>query len=335
MPRFSIILPVKNGGNYIKSCIESVLNQRIADFELIILENQSTDKTLEIIQSFRDDRISVVAADTALAIQENWARIVQIPKGTFMTIIGHDDLLLPDYLEEMSRLITNYPDCSLYQTHFNFIDGGGKFLRSCRPMKPNYTKEEAIATFMLGGIDLMGTGFMMRARDYDEVGGIPPYPNLLFADMELFIALALKGGMAVSDKKCFEYRIHQNATTSSSSTDLYYKGFDHLVQYLIHLKSQLPAFTSVIENNGEQFMHKYSQTIVHKILKIKKRQRQTIDVSEMIRELNSSGSKLIGRPYAASQNAKTKLAAIIDKSKLLHSLYLLFRKMYKKPVFVS
>ncbi|HRB80040.1 MAG TPA: hypothetical protein PKY86_07505, partial [Niabella sp.] len=187
----------------------------------------------------------------------------------------------------------------------------------------------------LGGIDLMGTGFMMRARDYDEVGGIPPYPNLLFADMELFIALALKGGMAVSDKKCFEYRIHQNATTSSSSTDLYYKGFDHLVQYLIHLKSQLPAFTSVIENNGEQFMHKYSQTIVHKILKIKKRQRQTIDVSEMIRELNSSGSKLIGRPYAASQNAKTKLAAIIDKSKLLHSLYLLFRKMYKKPVFVS
>lgn len=331
--KYTIALPVRNGAVYIYQCIQSILSQTIQDFELIILENASTDNTLEVIQSFDDNRIKIISTEENLTIEQNWSRILNIPKGEFLTIIGHDDFFEPDYLETMDALILQNPKSSLYQTHFSFVDSNGNFVRNCHPMKTHYSAADAIATFMQGGIDLMGTGFMMRSKDYDAVGGIPPHSSLLFSDMELFISLAIKGGLSVADKNCFNYRIHQNSTTSSSSNKAYYNGFERLVSYLVQLKKAEPHYASVIEKEGESFMHKYGQTIVHKILKTNKAIRQTSGVRKTIEQLNQTGTELIGRPYRATDNGKIKLAQTIDDNFLLHQLYLLFRKIYKKPVF--
>lgn len=333
--KFTIILPVRNGGAYVEKCIQSILSQTISDFELIILENASTDNTLQCIQAFNDSRIKVQQSNQDLSIDQNWARALHISKGEFVTIIGHDDFFEPDYLEVMTKLIEDNSQCSLFQSHFSFVDAEDGFIRNCHPMKTHYTASESIATFMQGGIDLMGTGFMMRSKDYDAVGGIPPYPNLLFADMELFISLAIKGGMAVSPKKCFNYRIHKSATTSSSSNLAYNNGFNRLAQYLISLKKTNPEYAPVIEEQATAFMHKYGQTITHKILKTKKSQRQSLSFKGTIDQLNRTGTNLLGQPYNLNDNPKIKLAQTIDNNVVLHNLYLLFRRFYKKPVFTS
>src|SRR5436853_2941731 len=101
MPKFSIILPVRNGGEYVKACINSILSQTCQDFNVLVLDNCSTDGTSEWLISLQNEKISIIPADRPLSIEENWARITTIPKNDFITLIGHDDLLYPDFLENI------------------------------------------------------------------------------------------------------------------------------------------------------------------------------------------------------------------------------------------
>src|SRR5690606_8651597 len=102
----------------------------------------------------------------------------------FITLIGHDDVLHPDYLADMDEMISQNPGAGLYQAHFNLIDSHGAVIRKCKAMPEWMSPEEFLAAIMTTRMDIMGTGFMMRAEDYDRVRGLPDYPNLLFADFE-------------------------------------------------------------------------------------------------------------------------------------------------------
>ena len=186
MAKYSIILPVRNGGHYVKECVASILSQKFIDFNFIVLDNASTDGTLEWLQSLNDERIKIVPSEKSLTIEENWGRIKDVEKNEFITLIGHDDILYPDFLAVIDCLINSNPEASLYHTHFNFIDAKGNTIRSCKLMDNVLSGYEFLKSFLTNSIDLMGTGYVMRSKDYDEIQGIPvKYPNLLFADFEL------------------------------------------------------------------------------------------------------------------------------------------------------
>ena len=107
--KYSIILPVRNGGEYVKECVNSILTQSLNSFNLLILDNCSTDGTFEWIISLNDARIKIYPAAKSLSIEENWDRIKSLPKNEFITLIGHDDILDKHYLEVMDRLISKHP----------------------------------------------------------------------------------------------------------------------------------------------------------------------------------------------------------------------------------
>ena len=109
MKKYSIILPVRNGGSYVRECVNSILAQTLDDFNCIILDNCSTDGTSEWIASLNDPRIISHRSDRSLTIVENWSRVRDVPKNEFMTMIGHDDILDPDYLAVMDKLIGKHP----------------------------------------------------------------------------------------------------------------------------------------------------------------------------------------------------------------------------------
>jgi len=335
MSTFSIILPVRNGGNYLRECVQSILSQSLANFELLVLENASTDNTLEILASFNDSRIRIFPAAAPLSMEENWKRAMTVPKSEFMTLIGHDDLLDKDYLETMQRLIAENPDASLYQTHFRYIDAAGHTIGKCKPMKAVQNPEEALSNFLCDRTDLMGTGFMMRSKDYERVGGIPLYPNLLFADMELWIRLACIKYMAVAQGECFSYRKHPSATTSSSSDARFIHAFDLLVNYLRELKKQSPALAPVISRDGVELLRQYCQGITHKVLRTPKAKRQTASVSELIGIFREYGKQLCDGKFEPLDYPKIRAGKLIDSNSIFHAGFLLFKKIYNKPVLKS
>lgn len=332
MSKYSIILPVRNGGSYIAECIKSILSQTIPDFELIILENCSTDNTNDIINSFDDNRIKIYPATHPLTIEENWQRAVSVPKNEFLTLIGHDDLLDEDYLYVMNDLIGRHPGASLYQAHFRYINAKGQEIGKCQPMAAVQRPADAIHNFLCGKTDLMGTGFMMRSTDYVSAGGIPPYPSLLFADMELWIGLSKKSYLATDKRECFSYRKHQSATTSTSSDAKFLQAFDLLVNYLYQIKNSEPQLAPVIEKDSALLLRQYCQGITHKVLKTARKNRKTPDVTNIIERFREYGKKLGVDHFEPLDFREIRLGKIIDENRLLHGLFLLFKRIYDKPV---
>ncbi len=251
--RFSIVLPVRNGGEHLKLCMASILAQTLADgFELLVLDNASTDGTTEWLAALHDPRVRLHPADRPLSIEENWARIREVPRGEFMTVIGHDDLLDPDFLEVMGALIDAHPDAGLYSAHFRLIDGEGGFLRHCRPMPGRETAGEFLAVRLMNFRDTFGTGYVMRSADYDRVGGIPPYEKLIHADDSLWMHLMEGSWKATSPREIFSYRLHEQSTSGGTNPLGYLVALESYQEALAAMAARDPGVRETLARYGPE-----------------------------------------------------------------------------------
>lgn len=332
MPKFSIVLPVRNGGEYVKQCVSSILAQTRTDFRLEVLDNCSTDGTLAWLTHIEDQRIKIYPSDEPLSIEENWARIVKIPKLEYMTFIGHDDLLDVNFLTEMNCLIEQHPTASVYQAHFRYIDSAGNKVRSCKPMDEIQRAHEFLAFFLTGMYDL-SIGQVIRSSDFDSVGGIPTYPNLLYADFELWVRLIEKSYRASTFTECCSYRIHSTSTTNSSSKIKYYYSFMRLLDYFISLKQKDEKFATIFQQYGIEFLRPYCKSVSHHLLRIPKKNRQGVFVMNFITDFKNKIDLLIpGNKFNPKNQFDIRLGCMIDNNSLLRSMFLLFKKIYSKPI---
>lgn len=215
MTQFSIFLPVRNGWPYVQECVESILNQTYPHFELVILDNQSTDNTTAWLQGITDPRVRLHASSESLSIVDSWARILGVEKREFMTLIGHDDLLDRGFLEAVKKLIDAHPGAGLYQTAARLIDSDGRKIRSCRPSPEREMAAEYLTARFKFDRDVFGTGYVMRSADYDRVGGIPGFEKLFFADDALWLSM-MKGSYKAADPtELFSVRIHPKSESAS------------------------------------------------------------------------------------------------------------------------
>jgi hypothetical protein len=335
MSRFSIILPVRNGGEYVKLCVNSILAQTIQDFNLIVLDNCSTDGTREWLESLVDERILLIPSNisTSLSIEENWARALTVNKNEFITLIGHDDVLDSNYLDTMDKLIAQHPNANLYQAHFRYINAQGGAIRKCQPMAEKIPADMFMSLTLKQQIDIMGTGFMMRSKDYDAVGGIPPYPKLLFADFELWLNLIGDAYMAVATAETFSFRIH-NSTTSAAADTTLHSAFDMFTYFIAKVKANSPALAAVINKDLPIFLDKYCQSFAHRLLRTPKSKRSGHTVSAIIRQFRDYGVQLVPQSqYNPLANPSVKLARFIDSNAFTRWLFLLFKKLRPAPVY--
>ncbi len=291
MNKYSIFLPVHNGGKFIRQCIESIISQTYNDFNLEILENKSNDGTYEYLRTLSDKRIRVWPSDKLLSIEDNWKRILSIPKNTYMTIIGHDDILYSDYLDTMNEMISNNPDAKLYQSHFDLIDENSKVIRECWPMPAFERGEHFLALRMSQAIDSFGTGYVMRSEDYISVGGIPDYKKLLFADDALWIKIVNNGYIDITPRKCFAYRFHHQSASHTLDIKDFYNSLKEYVIFLSKIKLYNSYFFHVIENNLSKYIHHYlgntiySERLINSVYPNSKRLNTKSRIAKLLRKI--------------------------------------------------
>jgi len=332
--KYSIILPVKNGGGYLKECVNSILNQTLAGFTLHVLDNCSTDGTGEWIQSLADERIVYIPSTTPLSIEQNWSRIKDIPKHEFITLIGHDDILLPHYLETMDTLIATYPGASLYQTHFDYIDNTGSVIKACKPMPEEEDGPAFVKSFLTGNVDIMGTGFMMRSKDYDALGGIPAfYPNLLFADLELWVRLTALQYKITAATTAFCYRLHQSTTKTTPDIKLQ-QAFEQCIFFLEKLKTKGEDYDKVILQEGISFINHHCISLSHRLLRTPLQNRDGLTVKAFVKKCKAYADMLVpGNTYNPASQFKIKLAVMVDSNFISRKLFLSVKKIYAKPLY--
>jgi len=330
---FSIIIPFKSGKKYLLDCLHSVLAQDYPHFDIIILADNTSniDDSLNVVYALQNRKIKIELSQQNLDILENWGRIKDLQKNEFMTILGYDDVLEKTFLSCINNLINENPEASLYHTHFKYINSEGADLKNCQPLPTRLNVSEYLEQALNETIDIMATGYVFKSSDYDTIGGIPTqYPNLIYADLELWLALTKKSYLAVDPSTQFSFRIHAS-TTKTSKDKILLDAFLVFLDYLNQLKNESIALALIIEEFGKKFTESTTKAIAHRLLRTPKAIRKGLTIDEMITKIDEK-SKLLGIDYTPLQINSIRMAKFIEAVPLLNNLFLLFKKVYKKPV---
>lgn len=119
-------MPVYNGEKYLKEAIESILNQTFKDFELILVNDGSTDSTEKVIQTFSDPRIVYIKNEGNLGLSKSYNRAIGIARGTYIARMDADDVSMPKRFERQLSFLKRHPHVDIVGSSISFIDERGK-----------------------------------------------------------------------------------------------------------------------------------------------------------------------------------------------------------------
>jgi len=166
MPNISVILPVYNGLPYLRDAVNSILTQSIHDFELIIINDGSTDDSEVIIKNINDPRVHyVIQSNQGLAVTLN--KSVQLAKGKFIARLDQDDFMLQSRIAKQVEYLESHPDCAMVGTWSEIWVGNKPTDRKHK----HPTSHEALQLELLFDNPFVHSSVMMRADVLRELGG--------------------------------------------------------------------------------------------------------------------------------------------------------------------
>lgn len=228
-PYFSVILPNYNHGNYLKKAIDSVINQDYKNWELLIIDNHSTDNSHEIISSYNDPRIKSfkINNDGVIAISRNHG--IKNSKAEWIAFLDSDDIWYKNKLSTLFHYTSKSYDIICSNEYEHKINTGQKKANYYNLKTDNFYSE-----LLIHGNKLSTSSTVVRRSFMKN-------KNLLFnenrdfisvEDYDLWLQIALKkGSFAFCREFLGEYRIHSN--NLSNNFDLHYNNLKKLL--LMHV----------------------------------------------------------------------------------------------------
>ncbi len=223
---------------YIQQQVASILAQDYPHFNLVILENASTDGTNEFINSLQHPKISVIASARLLSYDENWRRVATVPKAAYLVCAMADDYYEPDYLTQITQLIAQYPQACVYRTNVKFLDENSKTLGYPLQIKSPITVNDYLKGRFLATYFETFQGYCFRSDYFDKTWPSIPINNGMFSDDAMVLHAICEGGyMPVSPKYACVYRSHPGSISRSlEDWTPCVKGFTYLLKWLDSLK---------------------------------------------------------------------------------------------------
>ena|SRR5690606_27498777 len=215
MPTVSVIMPVYNGEQYLAESINSLLDQTFIDWELIIVDDGSTDQTSQIVRSFsqKDSRIRLVNHANNLGLVASLNDALLATAGKLIARQDADDLSAPERLERMVRFFQENLETGLIGSNGYYLDEGGKVVGdSDFPLD-----HEGIRKAILVEKSPFFHGSWMFRRECIEKVGL--YNSLLFSgeDKDYWLRVGEQYETGNLPDKLYYYRVHANAFTSQFS----------------------------------------------------------------------------------------------------------------------
>lgn len=121
MPFFSVIVPLYNKEKYIQNAIQSILNQSFSDFELLIVNDCSTDNSLLELEKINSDKIRIIHHEVNKGLAATRNTGIKNTQSDYITFLDADDEWCPDFLKSIHHLIHNFSDAKIYATNYQEI----------------------------------------------------------------------------------------------------------------------------------------------------------------------------------------------------------------------
>lgn len=224
-PFVSVFIPVYNSEKYIGEAIESILNQTYRNFELIIVDDGSTDNTIQVINKYTDNRIRVVQNKKNMGIPYTRNIGLNEARGKYLVLMDADDISYPTRIETQVNYMENNPNIVAAGTAYKHI-GNTKKKRviNKKGMSSNLTKIKLLFGSPLANATSIIRLSIVREKNlkYDE-------EFFVAQDYKFWVELSKYGELAVIPKLLYKYRIgHMNIT--KKSRELYSKERKKLVE---------------------------------------------------------------------------------------------------------
>ena len=126
-PEYSVVLPTYNNELYLEEAIESVLNQTFSDFELIVIDDCSTDSSNGILATYEklDNRIKVLKNHRNIGVARSLNKGVELARGKYIARMDGDDICIPERFEKQHMYLESHPEVGLLGTQILIIDKDG------------------------------------------------------------------------------------------------------------------------------------------------------------------------------------------------------------------
>lgn len=212
-PLVSVIMPAYNAEEYIRTAIESILEQTFKDFEFIIVNDCSTDSTLKIIEGYakKDKRIKIISNKENQRIAKTLNNALKEAKGKYVARMDADDWSYPDRIEKQVRLMEKNPNISISSGNMEICDGNLKVVNISR--YPTSNKD--IRKVYMQYNPTVSPAMIWRREFSEEIGGFRP--ETMSEDYMFFMDMSSKGEVANLKDILIKYRVLK---TSASSTQM-------------------------------------------------------------------------------------------------------------------
>lgn len=229
----SVCIPTYNGADYLDDCLRSVFAQTYRDFEVLLVDDDSSDATREVAASFgeREPRLKVIRNESRRGLVGNWNRCVELAQGGWIKFVFQDDLLAPACLERMltaaeatkSKFVCCKRDFlfedglpreirAVYEESAQMID---EFFAQNNPMPARVFSDKAVLRFK---DNLIGepTTTLIHRRVFEECGLFEP-DLIMCCDYQFWNRVGSKLGVTYLPEALATFRVHSKSTTSENT----------------------------------------------------------------------------------------------------------------------
>ena len=186
--KFSVVIPLYNTANYIENTIRSVLDQTCDDYELIVVDDGSSDNSLALARKYESDRVRVIAqANQGVSVARNTG--IENARGTFIAFLDADDQWEPRYLQNIHALTEQYPESAIFVTAYAVDMGNGKIHYSTR-LEPQTGCLPSYWLTLAKGYDFVWTSATVIRRDALMEAGLFKPGEKIGQDLDMWARVA-------------------------------------------------------------------------------------------------------------------------------------------------
>lgn len=269
--KFSVIIPLYNKASYVRKALELVLAQTYTDFELIVVDDGSTDDSAEIAEQFIDERLKVKDSNNSIAETNaynlspiNYKLIRQAnagvaaarnngvaqANGDYLAFLDADDWWEPTYLKRMAQLIEDYPDAGLYASNYVYYKPGKTHVALNIPTGYiNYPK----AYYEGGAMPVTSITAIIPHEVFDEMGGFPEGIKL-GEDFLLWAKIALQYKVAFLNEALAWY--NNDVPVNLRATRNLHHPNNHMLFRMDDIASSLSPLASSLKSDWQSLIDK-------------------------------------------------------------------------------
>ncbi|WP_158847678.1 glycosyltransferase family 2 protein [Algibacter sp. L1A34] len=248
IPFFSVVIPLYNKEKFIDATLKTVLDQSFSDFEIIIINDGSTDNSLNIVEQIKDKRIRLYSNENiGLPSTRNYG--IHKAKSDFMAFLDADDLWREDYLETIHKLILTYKDFSAFATGYKTLTPKSTADLSVTKFSLNHIKHICNYLDMLNS-NISPSSLVVNKKVFKEIGYFDESVNY-GEDEDFYIRLLKKYDFVIYESPKIYYRIlFENQMTSPNA----------------NFKKVIPDFNKYLNNENCEDLKPYLDFIHFKLV---------------------------------------------------------------------